>query len=200
MPTIGVMTRVVIQPSYGLPRFRRHWGQTLDRTVAFTGDGCAAALDGRELADLRALHPGGRAHFWGATAAHDRRMAQLGTGDVVLLTGRKHVLAVGEVGLVLRNPAFAAALWDQEPDVCSWDNVYSLLELTRTRIPYAAVWALPGFNPGDNFMGLRLLDDAKAAAVLSGLGITTATAGGGFAVAGREDHPGPPGGAGGRTS
>ncbi|RZT86751.1 hypothetical protein EV383_3649 [Pseudonocardia sediminis] len=174
------MTRVVIQPSYGLPRFRRHWTQTLDRTVAFTG--LADALDGRELADLRALHPAGEAHFWGASAAHDRRMAQLGTGDVVLLTGRKQVLAVGEVGLVLRNPAFARALWNPAPDVCNWDNVYSLLALTQTRIPYERVWELPGFNPGDNFMGLRLLDDTKAAAVLSGLGITTATSGTGFAV------------------
>lgn len=110
-------------------------------------------------------------------------MAQLGAGDVVLLTGRKHVLAVGEVGLVLRNPAFARALWNPEPDVCTWDNVYSLLALAPTRIPYEAVWALPGFHPGDNFMGLRLLDDTRAAAVLSGLEITTATAGTGFAVA-----------------
>ena len=174
------MTRVVIQPSYGLPRFRRHWAQTLDRTVAFGAH--REALDAGELADLRALHPSGEAHFWGATAAHDRRMAQLGTGDVVLLTGRKHVLAVGEVGLVLRSPAFARALWNPEPDVCSWDNVYSLLALARTRIPYQAVWALPGFNAGDNFMGLRLLDDARAAAVLSGLAISTTTSGTGFAV------------------
>lgn len=179
------MTRVVIQPSYGLPRFRRHWAQTLDRTVAFTGH--AGSLDERELADLRALHPSGRAHFWGATAAHDRRMARLGTGDVVLLTGRKHVLAVGEIGLVLRNPGFAGALWDPDPDVCTWDNVYSLLALAGTRIPYGSVWALPGFNPGDNFMGLRLLDDAKATAVLSGLGITTATSGAGFGVAAGPD-------------
>ncbi|MBW0106514.1 hypothetical protein [Pseudonocardia sp. KRD291] len=176
------MTRVVIQPSYGLPRFRRHWAQTLDRTVPFTDGQYAAALDGRELADLRALHPCGEAHFWGATAVHDRRMAQLGTGDVVLLTGRKHVLAVGEVGLVLRNPAFARALWDPEPGVCTWDNVYSLLALAHSRIPYETVWALPGFNPGDNFMGLRLLDDTRAATVLAGLGITTGTAGTRFAV------------------
>ena len=177
------MTRVVIQPSYGLPRFRRHWTQTLDRTVPFTDEEYASALVGRELADLRALHPSGEAHFWGATAAHDRRIARLGTGDVVLLTGQKHVLAVGEVGLVFRNPAFATALWNPEPDVCTWDNVYSLLALSPTRIPYARVWALPGFNPGDNFMGLRLLDEAKGASVLSGLGITTGTAGTRFAVA-----------------
>jgi hypothetical protein len=45
------------------------------------------------------------------------------------------------------------------------------------------VWALPGFNPGDNFMGLRFLDRQKGEAVLSGLRITTGTAGPGLAVA-----------------
>lgn len=184
MPTIGVMTRVVIQPSYGLPRFRRHWSQTLDRAVPFTEGAYAATLHEHELAGLRALHPDGHAPFWGATAAHDRKIAQLGTGDVVLLTGRKQVLAVGEIGSVLRNPAFSRALWRPDPSVCAWDNVYSLLALARPGIGYEAVWALPGFTPGDNFMGLRLLDDARAAAVLTGLRITTTTRGPGFAVAG----------------
>jgi hypothetical protein len=111
-------------------------------------------------------------------------MEKIGTGDVVLLTGRKRVLAVGEVGLVFRNPAFARALWDPEPGTCSWDNVYSLLHLAHTEIAYETVWALDGFRAGDNFMGLRLLDPVKGATVLSGLGITTTTQGYEFTVLG----------------
>lgn len=178
------MTRVVIQPSYGLPRFRRNWARTLDQPVPFREDVHGGALTPAERTALDRLHPGGTARFWGATTVHDRRMDRLGAGDVVLLTGRKQVLAVGEVGLVFRNPAFADALWDPEPGTCSWDNVYSLLHLARTGIPYEAVWALDGFRAGDNFMGLRLLDPGRAATVLDGLGITTATRGEGFAVAG----------------
>lgn len=178
------MPRVVIQPSYGLARFRRHWGQTLDRQVPYTERRYACALDERERAVLRALHPSGSAHFWGATAAHDRRLAQLTTGDVAVLTGQKHVLAVGEIGLVLRNPGFAQVLWQPDPGVCTWDNVYSLLDLARVRIPYEAIWALPGFTPGDNFMGLRLLDRERGDTVLDGLGISTGSAGPGFGVAG----------------
>ncbi|MEN3302882.1 hypothetical protein [Pseudonocardia sp.] len=177
------MTQVVIQPSYGLPRFRRHWADTLEQPVPFTEQRYASALEPAERRALDALHPSGTAHFWGTTAKHDRRMCRLGTGDVVLLTGQKHVLAVGEVGLSFRNPAFAEALWRPDPAACSWDNVYSLLDLLQVRIPYEAVWALPGFNPGDNFMGLRFLDRQKGEAVLSGLGITTGTAGPGLAVA-----------------
>jgi hypothetical protein len=177
------MPRVVIQPSYGLPRFRRNWARTLDRRVTFGDDLHGPALTPGQKADLDLLHPDGSAHFWGATAVHDRRMDRLGTGDVVLLTGRKKVLGVGETGLVFRNPAFAGALWDPEPGTCPWDNVYSLLNLAHTEIPYEAVWALDGFRAGDNFMGLRLLDAEKATAVLDGLGITTTTHGDGFGVA-----------------
>lgn len=177
------MTRVVIQPSYGPPRFRRNWARTLDHSVRFREAVHGSVLTADERAALDQLHPEGSAHFWGATAVHDGRMAQLGTGDVVLLTGRKRVLAVGEVGLVFRNPGFAGALWDPEPGRCAWDNVYSLLHLAHTEIPYEAVWALDGFRAGDNFMGLRLLDPGKGATVLSGLGITTATHGDEFAVA-----------------
>lgn len=176
------MIRVVIQPSFGLPRFRRNWARTLDRPVPFREGPPGSALTPSERADLDQLHPGGSAHFWGATAVHDGRMSALGTGDVVLLTGRKRVLAVGEVGLVLRSPALAGALWDPEPGTCSWDNVYSLLHLAHTEIPYERVWELDGFRVGDNFMGLRLLDASKAAVVLSGLRITTATHGDGFSV------------------
>jgi hypothetical protein len=177
------MTQVVIQPSYGLPRFRRHWADTLDRLVPFTEPRYASALGLAERSALAALHPTGTAHFWGTTAKHDRAMGRLETGDVVLLTGQKHVLAVGELGLPFRNPAFAEALWRPDPDACSWDNVYSLLDLRQVRIPYEAVWALPGFNPGDNFMGLRFLGPEKGDAVLAGLGITTGTAGPRLAVA-----------------
>ncbi|MCW0215842.1 MAG: hypothetical protein OJJ54_21025 [Pseudonocardia sp.] len=177
------MTQVVIQPSYGLPRFRRHWAQTLDRPVPFTEPRYSDTLAAPERGALDALHPTGLAHFWGTTAKHDRKMAGLGTGDVVLLTGRKHVLAIGEVGLSFRNPGFAGALWHPDPADCGWDNVYSLLDLLQVRIPYEAVWALPGFNAGDNFMGLRFLDRAKGDAVLGGLGITTGTDGPGLAVA-----------------
>jgi hypothetical protein len=180
---MGAMVRVVIQPSFGLPRFRRNWARTLDQSVPFRDEIVGPALTVAERVALDHLHPDGVAHFWGATAAHDKRMARIGTGDVVLLTGRKRVLAVGEVGLAFRNPAVARALWAPDPGTCPWDNVYSLLHLAHTEIPYEAVWALDGFRAGDNFMGLRLLDPAKGATVLAGLGITTATHGDGFAVA-----------------
>ncbi len=175
------MTHVVIQPSFGPAAFRRHWADTLNQTVRF-GD-FADALTAGELAALAELHPSGAAHFWGTTAKHEARISLLSTGDVVLLTGLKHVLAVGEVGHVFRNPDFARMVWRPDPGACNWDNVYSLLGLIQLRIPYQAVWALPGFNPGDNFMGLRLLTPAKADAVLAGLGISTRTAGADLAVA-----------------
>ncbi|GGM88732.1 hypothetical protein GCM10011609_26890 [Lentzea pudingi] len=157
------MVQVFIQPSYGTPEARRSWTHTLARAVPFRDAGLGSA----DSARLDALHLSGRARFWGATAKHDRRMDSVTAGDVVLLTGRKHVLAVGEVGHAFRDPAFARHLWRPDPAKCLWSNVYSLRKYWPVRIPYEEIWALPGFNAGDNFMGLRFLAPEKAAVVLA---------------------------------
>ncbi|GHH38969.1 hypothetical protein [Lentzea cavernae] len=160
------MVQVFIQPSYGTPEARRHWADTLDRTVPFRSARFAEVLDPADLARLTSVHPSGRARFWGATERHDKRMDGLATGDVVLLTGQKHVLAVGEVGHGLRDPDLARRLWNPDPAKCLWSNVYSLRRFWPVRMPYEEIWALPGFNAGDNFMGLRFLAPEKAAVVL----------------------------------
>ncbi|WP_235926170.1 hypothetical protein [Actinokineospora pegani] len=167
---------VVIQPSFGNQHARRHWADTLDRLVDYRAPRLAEALTNDQAAALDAQHPDGRAHFWGASDKHDKRADLLVAGDVVLLTGRKHVLAVGEVGHAFRNPGFARALWRPDPARCLWSNVYSFRALCRPHIPYEQVWALPGFNPGDNFMGLRLLSAEKASSILGLLdGLAPAT-------------------------
>ncbi|WP_242904627.1 hypothetical protein [Actinomadura terrae] len=97
-------------------------------------------------------------------------MARVRSGDVVLFTGQKKVCAIGEVGVLLENAAFADTLWTPG-EGGSWNHIYSLLSFQPTEIPYEEIWALPGFNAGDNFMGLRILDAGKAEAVLQGLGI-----------------------------
>ncbi|MEU7474539.1 hypothetical protein AB0A63_01060 [Lentzea sp. NPDC042327] len=157
------MVQVFIQPSYGTPGARRHWADSLERAVEFR----AFDPDPADSARLAAVHPSGRARFWGATAKHDRRMDTVTTGDVVLLTGRKHVLAIGEVGHSFRDPAFARRLWRPDPSKCLWSNVYSLRRYWPVLMPYEEIWALPGFSTGDNFMGLRFLAPEKAAVVLA---------------------------------
>ncbi|OLR93251.1 hypothetical protein BJP25_17350 [Actinokineospora bangkokensis] len=163
--------RVVIQPSFGNRHARRHWADTLDTCVDFHAPRLAGALTEQQRAALDEQHPAGSAWFWGASDKHDKRADLLTAGDVVLLTGQKHVLAIGEVGHCFRNHEFARRLWRPDPTRCLWSNVYSFRALRHTRIPYEQVWALPGFNPGDNFMGLRLLSPDKAAAVLAGLDV-----------------------------
>lgn len=160
---MGVVVQVFIQPSYGTPGARRHWADTLTRAVPVRSAGPSPA----DLARLNTAHPRGRARFWGATAKHDKRMDGLAPGDVVLLTGRKHVLAIGEVGHAFRDPAFARRLWRPDPGKCLWSNVYSLRRYWPARMPYEEIWALPGFTAGDNFMGLRFLAPEKAAVVLA---------------------------------
>ena len=163
--------RVIIQPSYGTKEARRHWSVTLDRPVPFLRPRYAEVLSPAERAGLLAEHPDGQARFWGSTARHDRRMDDLTAGDVVLLTGRKHVRAVGTIGCCLRNDELARRLWDPDPARCLWRNVYTFRAYRPVAIPYERVWALPGFSAGDNFMGLRLLDAEKSATVVAGLDV-----------------------------
>ncbi|GLW89666.1 hypothetical protein [Actinokineospora globicatena] len=164
----------MIQPSYGKPETRRHWADTLDVLVPFGESPYRETLMPDQRGELASAHPGGAARFWGATAKHDKRVDVLEPGDVVLLTGQRHVRAIGRVGRVLRNPAFARALWNPDPRDCLWSNVYSLVDYRATWIPYEDIWALPGFTVGDYFMGLRLLDATKSATVLNGLDIDRA--------------------------
>lgn len=163
--------RVIIQPSYGTKEARRHWSETLDRPVPFVRPRYAEVLSAAERAGLLAEHPDGQARFWGATAQHDRRMDTLDAGDVVLLTGQKHVRAVGTVGCSLRNDELARRLWNPDPARCLWRNVYTFRTYRPVTIPYEQVWALPGFTAGDNFMGLRFLNAEKSATVVAGLDI-----------------------------
>lgn len=158
------MPQVFIQPSYGTADARRYGAESLEKTVDFRA--LADLLDPADLARLTALHTSGRARFWGAKAKYDRRMDTVTTGDVVLFTGRKHVQATAEVGHGFRNPAFARRLWNPDPGKCLFSNVYSLRRYRRAVLPYEAIWALPGFTAGDNFMGLRFLDEIKSAAVI----------------------------------
>jgi len=104
-------------------------------------------------------------------------MQHLRQGDVVLFTGKKLVRAIGEVGHSFRNAAFADTLWAAHAERGSYHNVYSLLAFETTDIPYEEIWELPGFNPGDNFMGLRFVDEDKGATLMDGLNIETLTAG-----------------------
>lgn len=169
------MPLVAIQPSYGNPTARRHWRDTLDQEVPFETGKHLAALSGEQRRALLKLHPRGAARFWGATAVQDKKMARLHRGDVVLFTGRKLIRGIGEVGATFRNAAFADTMWTRDPDKGSWHNVYSLLSFRHVEIPYSEIWELPSFNANDNFMGLRILEGAKAEEVLQGLGISTIT-------------------------
>lgn len=168
--------QVIIQPSYGNKVAQRHWEDTLGQEVNFHDQLHLGSLSNEQQEALDDLHPTGRARFWGATGNQDKKMATVKTGDIILFTGLKFVRAVGEVGYSFRNPAFADTLWHPDPKMGSYSNVYSLLAFDPTEIPYKEIWDLPGFNAGDNFIGLRLLDREKTATVMAGLRIHTRTA------------------------
>lgn len=169
------MVQVVIQPSFGNADAQRHWADTIAQEVHLDSNELRATLAPDQLAALQAMRPSGTARFWGSVSSHDARMDSLETGDIVLFTGKKHVRGVGEVGVSFRNARTADSLWTAHADRGSYQNVYFLRAFESTLIPYEEIWALPGFNAGDNFMGTRFVTDERAGYLLEGLGIQTDT-------------------------
>lgn len=167
------MVRVLVSPSYGSPEARRHWRDTLDREIPFTAERYRRRLTDENLGALLAAHPAEGARFWGARKAHDKKMAGVATGDVVLFTGANQVRAVGEIGAVFRNTDLADELWPPEVGGESWHTVYSLSAFELADIPYAELSSLLGYSRAFQYPGQLVLDGDKAAAVIDGFLITT---------------------------
>ncbi|MYV99548.1 hypothetical protein [Streptomyces sp. SID3343] len=169
------MTRVVIAPSYGSTASKEHWKTTLAEPIRFTERLRAAALTRPQREALLRHHPRGEARFWGARSAHDKRMAEVGSGDVVLFTGGNHVRAVGEIGHIFRNADFADVLWPPETPTGSWRTVYSLTGFERVHIPYPPLCRAMGYAESLTFPGQILATEEQGKRVLDLFGIEPAS-------------------------
>ncbi|AXG80267.1 hypothetical protein [Streptomyces paludis] len=168
--------RVLVSPSYGSSGAQRHWADTIDQEVPFAEPRYDELLTPEQRERLAALHPEKKARFWGARARHEKKMADVTTGDIVLFTGRNQVLAVGEVGAVFRNGALADRLWKPESHEKSWHIVYSLLDFAPSDISYLELNAAIGYKSNHVFPGQLVLRDHQARSVLEEFMITPGTA------------------------
>ena len=150
---------VAIQPAYGDAWTRNQFAATLDHAVSFAELPYCQHLTRGELSALTDLHPAGLAACWGGTRSQAGKISQLQRGDLVLLTGQRHVRCVGQVGAVLDNIDFAHAVWGPHPRRCSFEIVYSLTRFRRIEVPYGVLQAALGTSERDNFQGLRLVRD-----------------------------------------
>lgn len=169
------VTSLLISPAFGSAQSRRHWQDTLEQPVPFAELPYAEKLTDHQLGRLMELHPDGKSRFWGARSGHDAKMAEVSTGDVVLFTGRNHIRAVGEVGAIFRNSAFADMMWPPNPGTESWRTVYSLRQFELAEIPYATLSALLGYQSNFMYPGQLVLSGERARAAVDGLLITTRT-------------------------
>lgn len=171
-------TSVLIQPSFGNPQARKNYSKTLAQPFPFDNGALRSALTVAEYEHLLTVHPEGSARFWATPRNQDKIMSRLKKGDVVLFTGQNHVKAIGEVGVSFRNPDAGNAMWPPQPTHGPYLNVYSLISFQETEIPYTDLRKLtdtPNSKGGDNYMGARLYDNDRAARILDGLLIETAT-------------------------
>ncbi|MEU9806603.1 hypothetical protein [Mycobacterium sp. NPDC050853] len=165
------MVSVLIQPSFGDAAAQKHWAATLDQEVDFRIPERVHPLVADELATLEAVHPTGKARFWGAVGSNDKMFDKLKPGDIVLFTGKLHIRAIGEVGASFRNEPFSLTLWDPHPERGAWRNVYSLFSFQETEIPYEILQTALGTSPKDNFQRTRFIADHRADIVLAALQI-----------------------------
>jgi len=152
-----VRPNVLIAPCYGNRKSQKRFQDTIVNWVNFQGAELAGSLDGEDLLGLSRLHPEGVAHFWGARAIHDGMMARLSIGDVVLLTGTNKIKAVGEIGYLCRNEAFADKLWERDQHGDSFVHVYTVVNVKHVERPKGDLLSLPGFSPKDPLTGQRLV-------------------------------------------
>jgi hypothetical protein len=152
-----VRPNVLIAPCYGNRKSQKRFQDTIVNWVNFQDTELASSLDDEDLAGLSRLHPEGVARFWGARARHDRVMARISTGDVVLLTGENKIKAVGEIGYLCRNEAFADKLWERDQHGDSFVHVYTVANVRHIECPKQDLLSLPGFSPRDPLTGQRLV-------------------------------------------
>lgn len=153
--------------------------------VSFVAGEHLQRLTPLEHAALLLLHPEGRAPFWGVSSYHDKRAAKLERGDIVLFTGQGRAFAAGEIGAVLRNGDFADLLWPPGKKEPGWQNVYSLLRVEPTNVPYPELARLCGYKSNYGFAGAVFLEGKDAQRVLDGLHISPAA----YTPAERPERP-----------
>lgn len=164
---------ILLAPCYGNQKTRRRYHETIEATVDFESSEYSELLQPTELAALRALHPSGTAHFWGAIATHDRMMDKLRTGDIVVFTGGNKVKAAGEIGHLFRNQPLADLMWDQFDSGRSFVNVYSVGNIQVIERPRRDVWRQLGFDEGDNVASQRLVTGERVQRMLSELRVVS---------------------------
>lgn len=170
------MTLALLAPCYGNADTRKRFHETLEGSIPFTREPYRSLLAGADLARLEELHPSGEARFWGAIPRHDKPMARLGAGGVVLFVGDKRIKAIGEVGHLFRNKPLADLLWDQHANSSSFVNVYSVLNVRLTDYPITDLWSIEGFTTGDYVYGQRVVDEPRSSRLINAFGISPSTA------------------------
>jgi serine/threonine protein kinase len=158
--------RILITPWGSTLEARKHWEDTVEQSVRFLDDLLSSKLDVIHLTRLKRLHPDGQAQFWGSRPVHDKKLANINSGDLALFTGGGHVVGIARVGVIFQNAAFADILWRPKPGEQSWHTVFSLLDFMNTYIPNAELNEILGYKLGNHYQSLVVPDETKAQKLL----------------------------------
>lgn len=158
------MVAVLIHPSGGAARGKVNWAKTLGQSVDFMTGDRSQLLTPEQREELLALHPDGRARFWGTfdEAWREDYLKKTGTGSAVVFTASNHVRGIGVIGAVIKNAAFADTLWAPDAEKGSYAFVYSIVGFEDVMIPYAEARLMLGKGPDYPFRSLAVATDLEA--------------------------------------
>lgn len=148
-----------------------HFAATITRPVPLSPN---RKVLGSDFAALSALYPAGQASMWGVTpgvrGANDAKYDRTEPGDVVLFTGSGRAFAAATLTYKLRSPDLARALWDEDENGQTWENMYTLSDVWPVDIAYGDINRAAGYQPGYNHLGFNVLGDESSARVFEALG------------------------------
>jgi hypothetical protein len=151
------------------------WSATTEKYIEFSKQPVRDCLSAEELEMLLAVHPEGKALFWGAPTSCDSEISRLATGDPILFTQDGLPDAVGWFGCKLNNRALADALWGHDPGLAhypgtDWGVVYTILEIVpENEVVAGDIRLTPGYSP-TGFETLKVTSPQETASLISAFG------------------------------
>jgi len=160
------MTRLILQPASNKGA-REHYRDTVSSAVDLTS--IKALLSPDEAVAIEQNYPDQKVFCWGVTPSdkNRRNWEKISRGDVTLFAKSGKLFAKATTTFKSRNRQLATQLWGVNEKGETWEYMYFLNEVQELSIPYPEFNAVIGYKPNFVIQGFMVLDEVKAAPVLS---------------------------------
>lgn len=148
---------IVLQPVANMVA-QRHLAKTVFNPFLLTS--IASYIGPNDLANLKSIYTDGKVRVWGIKSKNTSRYNKLSRGDLVLFCAHNVISAYGEIDYIIRSPELAMALWGNDKDGETWENIYFLSNVKDgINIPKSKVNEALGYERNYNVQGFNVVSD-----------------------------------------